>query len=221
MKTNQNMIRKMGNFDVTQRTKDGMFNATMLLKQWNESTGSEKELKKFFINKQTDEFINVLVNEENLHGYNSTYVKSRASRGKNAGTWMHPFLFIKFAMWINPRFEYQVIKFVYDEMVKYRKEAGSAYIELGKAISKLVAKDFMPRAMQKVSEAINFVVFNEHESSIRNKYGNEEKQRELYELEKKITDLINEGFINNYDNVVSYLRKQWQTKNNPKVFLNN
>ena len=35
MKTNQNMIRKMGDFEVVQRTKDGMFNATGLLKQWN------------------------------------------------------------------------------------------------------------------------------------------------------------------------------------------
>ena len=26
----------MGNFDVIQRTKDGFFNATSLLKQWNE-----------------------------------------------------------------------------------------------------------------------------------------------------------------------------------------
>ena len=35
MKTNVNMIRTMGNFNVTQRTKDGFFNATELLKQWN------------------------------------------------------------------------------------------------------------------------------------------------------------------------------------------
>ena len=36
MKTNQEMIRKMGNFNVIQRTKDGMFNATDLSKQWND-----------------------------------------------------------------------------------------------------------------------------------------------------------------------------------------
>ena len=33
MKTNQNLLRKMGEFDVTQRTSDGMFNATELMKQ--------------------------------------------------------------------------------------------------------------------------------------------------------------------------------------------
>lgn len=36
MKTNQLMKRKMGEFNVTQRTKDGLFCATELLRQWNE-----------------------------------------------------------------------------------------------------------------------------------------------------------------------------------------
>lgn len=36
MITNQVMKRPMGNFLVEQRTKDSMFNATNLLKQWNE-----------------------------------------------------------------------------------------------------------------------------------------------------------------------------------------
>lgn len=40
---------------------------------------------------------------------------------------MHPILFVKFAMWLNPRFEVQVIKFVYDQMLKYRNDAGDAY----------------------------------------------------------------------------------------------
>ena len=33
MITNQIMLRKMGEFDVAQRTQDCMFNATLLLKQ--------------------------------------------------------------------------------------------------------------------------------------------------------------------------------------------
>lgn len=36
MITNQVMKRPMGNFLVEQRTKDSMFNATNLLKQWND-----------------------------------------------------------------------------------------------------------------------------------------------------------------------------------------
>ncbi|MBC7407182.1 MAG: KilA-N domain-containing protein [Arcicella sp.] len=39
-------------------------------------------------------------------------IKSKANKGVNAGTWMHPILFIDFAMWINPKFKVKVLKFV-------------------------------------------------------------------------------------------------------------
>ena len=208
MKTNQLMKRKMGEFNVTQRTKDGFFCATELLRQWN-------ELKEFFYNKNTKEFIDALLEEEKLSTKNLAYLKLR---GKSGGTWMHPVLFVKFAMWLNPRFEVQVIKFVYDEMIKYRNEAGDAYNKLGSAVSKIVRKDFMPQAMQKVGEALNWIVFNEHERNIRNQYGEEKKQRELYELERKVADLINEGFIKSYDQMITYLKNVYRHKYLPAVF---
>lgn len=131
---------------------------------------------------------------------------------------MHPILFIKFAMYLSPRFEYHVLKFVADEMIRYRNDAGDAYKELSSAIMKIVPKDFMPKAMQKVGEALNWVVFNNHEKMLRNKHGDEMKQRELWQLEKKIADLINEGFISNFDNLIIYLRNQYQKRNYPQVF---
>ena len=224
MKTNQLMKRKMGEFNVTQRTKDGFFCATELLRQWNEYANlnrensphlKQKDLKEFFYNKNTKEFIDALLEEEKLSTKNLAYLKLR---GKSGGTWMHPVLFVKFAMWLNPRFEVQVIKFVYDEMIKYRNEAGDAYNKLGSAVSKIVRKDFMPQAMQKVGEALNWIVFNEHERNIRNQYGEEKKQRELYELERKVADLINEGFIKSYDQMITYLKNVYRHKYLPAVF---
>ena len=224
MKTNQLMKRKMGEFNVTQRTKDGFFCATELLRQWNEYANlnrgnsphlKQKDLKEFFYNKNTKEFIDALLEEEKLSTKNLAYLKLR---GKSGGTWMHPVLFVKFAMWLNPSFEVQVIKFVYDEMIKYRNEAGDAYNKLGSAVSKIVRKDFMPQAMQKVGEALNWIVFNEHERNIRNQYGEEKKQRELYELERKVADLINEGFIKSYDQMITYLKNVYRHKYLPAVF---
>ena len=224
MKTNQLMKRKMGEFNVTQRTKDGFFCATELLRQWNEYANlnrgnsphlKQKDLKEFFSNKNTKEFIDALLEEEKLSTKNLAYLKLR---GKSGGTWMHPVLFVKFAMWLNPRFEVQVIKFVYDEMIKYRNEAGDAYNKLGSAVSKIVRKYFMPQAMQKVGEALNWIVFNEHERNIRNQYGEEKKQRELYELERKVADLINEGFIKSYDQMITYLKNVYRHKYLPAVF---
>lgn len=216
MKTNQNMIRKMGEFDVIQRTSDSMFNATILIKQWNQYSGMKKEIGDFFYNENTKEFISALVIEENLNTQNSPYL---TTRGKNGGTWMHPLLFIDFAMWLNSSFKVKVLKFVYDEMIKYRNEAGDEYLNLGSAIRKIVPSDFMQVAMKKIGEALNWVVFNSHESGIRNKYGDEQKQRELSSLERKVSDLINEGFITDFKQVVVYLRKLYQEKNYPKVFI--
>lgn len=206
MKTNVIMTRKMGEFEVLQRTNDGMFNATVLLKQWNEFAGMQKSLDHFFENNKTIDFIEVLEIEENLHGRNSVYVKSRASRGANAGTWMHPFLFIKFAMWLNARFEYQVIKFVYDELIKYRHLAGDNYNKLCASLSRFGDVDY-----HEVGKILNYVVFNTHERGIRN-LATPKQVEELQQLERDAIKYIDMGFVNNYAQFKSIMRKEWQKR---------
>lgn len=233
MKTNQEMVRKMGNFNVVQRTSDGYFNATYLLKQWNNNAKSKSVNSTDLKTRDLDNFwkstnLDLLMSEiaENELGFKSRNfgdlknALSKACRGKkNGGTWMHPILFVKFAMYLSPRFEYHVLKFVADEMIRYRNEAGDAYRELSSAVQKIVPKGFMPVSMKKVGEALNYVVFNQHEKMLRNKQGDEKKQRELWQLEKKVADLINEGFITSFDNLIAYLRKQYSKRNSPSVFL--
>lgn len=211
------MIRPMGQFHVEQRTKDGMFNATALLKQWNESKGMKKEIKDYLENKNTQEFITALIKEENLDMGNYPYVKSKARADRGGGTWMHPLLFIDFAMWINPTFKVKVLRFVYDQMIKYRNDAGDAYKELGSAVSSIVDKAFMPVAMSNISKGINYVVFGDHYALIRNDKGEENMQRELFDMERKVADLINEHFLNKYDDVMNYLRMKWRDKFTPSV----
>ena len=84
---------------------------------------------------------------------------------------MHPYLFIDFAMWINPSFKYDVLKFVYDKMIDYRNKAGDAYKTLATNVQKLVGSNFMPIAMRRIGEAINWIIFNCHEKDLRNKFG--------------------------------------------------
>lgn len=115
-----------------QRTKDGMFNATSLLKQWNSvKSNSKRDLDNFWKTSRLTHFMSeVAENELGFKTVNSTALKkhlTKIGRGKYGGTWMHPYLFIKFAMWLNARFEYQVIKFVYDELIKHRHLAGDNY----------------------------------------------------------------------------------------------
>lgn len=167
----------------------------------------------------TKEYIKVIVSEEILHGQNSAYVKSRASRGQNAGTWMHPLLFIDFAMWLNPKFKLNVIEFVSDELIRYRNEAGDTYKALSAAIYPLVGKADMPKTMASIAKAMNFVVYNNHEAQLRNKQADELLLKELCELQKDITKLINFGFINSIDQIKNFLRKQWQNKWNPNALI--
>jgi len=214
MKTNQLMTRPMGQFKVIQRTLDGMFNATDLLTQWNKASGQQKQISHYTDNATTQEFMQALMNEEDIKERKSVLLQNR---GKNGGTWMHPFLFLDFAMWINPTFKVKVIKFVYDEMIKYRNDAGDAYRDLGCAVGKIVNKSFMPVAMSNISKAINYCVFNAHETMLRNKEGDENKMRDLWQLERKVADLIDEGFINSYDKVMNYLRGVWRNRYTPRI----
>lgn len=217
MKTNQNLIRKMGEFDVIQRTSDGMFNATTLLKAWNASgAGSRKEMGDYFATKSTDEYINALLSESEFTDGNSPYVKSRASRGENAGTWMHPLLFIDFAMWLNPTFKVKVLRFVYDQLIQYRNDAGDSYKEMASAICKIVPKGEQAKAIKEISMANNHIIYGTHEREIRNKQAEEGKIKQLDELQTDITKLISDGFICNYSSLLNYLRRKWTQKYQPK-----
>ncbi len=209
MKTNQIMTRKMGNLDVHQRTKDGYFNATSLLKQWNKKNGAKKEVASFFKMDQTKAFIEVLAAEEDLHTAKSPYVKSRASRGKNAGTWMHPYLYIDFAMWINPKFKYHVIRFVYDQLIEYRHLAGDNYLTICRAVQRFDNVDY-----RKLAKALNYIVFDKHESGTLRQYATQEELKELVGLQKQFAFAIDMGYIKTFDTLINEMRRIYSIKNN-------
>lgn len=221
------MIRTIGDYLVVQRTSDGYFDGMELLRQWNSKEENPKrQMSKFLEQEQTKEFIKALVEDEshvanNLHGDNQVFTKIKGRITKNGKTpdkvWMNPLLFIEFAMWINPTFKVKVLRFVYDEMIKYRNDAGDAYKELSSSVSKIVPKAFMRDAMKKIAEALNWIIFNNHESMIRNK-GDEEKLRNLFQLERKVSDLIEDGFITDYNSLIGYLRKLYYKEHCLPVF---
>ena len=199
----------MNNFSILQRTKDGMFNATNLLNQWNNVKGNPKrDLSKFWEQDGVKDFIEVMINEENLHTPVEAYVKSKASRGENAGTWMHPILFIKFAMWLNPRFEYFVIKFVYDELIKYRHSAGDNYRSLTSSAQKLEGVDFA-----KIAKALNYIVFCKHDENLR-QLATKEQLKELSDLQSKLAFSIDMGYIRTADALINEMRRIYDMKYN-------
>lgn len=204
MKTNVNMVRKMGDFDVTQRTKDGMFNATLLLKQWNLDKNMNKSVNDFLKLKQTKQYIEVLCDD-----FKDGESPALKTRGKKASTWMHPYLFIDFAMWINPKFKLQVVKFVYDQLIKNRHDAGDNYNVLSRAGARLKGYNY-----SEVATALNYIVFNKKEKGLRNS-ATEEQLKELSELESNLAFSINNGLIKSYKLLVDTLRNMWSEKHQP------
>lgn len=230
MKTNQVMLRKMGVFEVQQRTSDGYFDGAALLYQWKQTNPKCRDTVKDFIEQsKVQTFLSELEKEMGDNAQPQKWdmanlqsvVLIKGRNTKNGRTkdqvWMHPYLFIKFAMWINPKFELQVIKFVADEMIKYRNMTGDAYKRLAEAISKLVGKDKMKDFMPKIAKAINLIVFGNHETNERNKHGNEKLQRDLFRFELKVAELIEEGFIKSEEELTQYLRKKWDEKFVPSI----
>lgn len=226
MKTNQNLTRKMGDFDVIQRTSDGYFDANLLLGAWNKTKGnSQRKMTEFTERPNTNEFIDELKCELISMGEVSPMaefqpiikIKGRMTKkGKTKDqVWMHPYLFIKFAMWINPRFEVKVIKFVYDQLIQYRNDAGDSYKTMASAICTIVPKGNQAKAIAEISKANNYIIFGNHAKEIRNKEAEEKTMRSLDELQKDITKLIDDGFISNYESLMAYLRNKWKKAYQP------
>lgn len=222
MKTNQEMVRYIDNFSVVQRTSDGYFDGSELLRQWNSVEGNpRRQMSKFLESDNTSEFLKALAEDEShrskmLIGENQLLIKVRGRNTKQGKTpdkvWMNPLLFIKFAMWINPTFEVKVLRFVYDEMIKFRNLAGDAYPSMCKAVRSIIPEEVFRRKVKDLARSLNIIVYGKHESGMRNKIGDESKIRELYELEFQIAQWIEMGFIKNYEELKHALVKMYYRK---------
>lgn len=123
MKQNVPMIRDEA---FVQRTKDYYFNATLLIKKWNErNPNKEKQLGQFFANKETKDYIEQLKKE----GIEVPYITGRG-KGDNAGTWVHPNLFVDLAMWVSIEFKSKVLAYVVDKLIQMRCDAGDYHKEM-------------------------------------------------------------------------------------------
>ena len=212
MKTTQVMVRHIGEFVVSQKTKGEMFNATELLSQWNKKNPDKKrDLDNFWKVTNLTEFMSeVAENELGFKSADFTELKkslSKTTRGKyNGGTWMNKVLFMKFAMWLNPRFEYQVIKFMSDKMLLYRDLVGEGYKNLAKAVSEVVPKRNMPYYMQHIAKGINYIIAGDHKRMMRNELGEEEKQIEYERLQSHIIMSIESGLLSDGESILIHLR---------------
>lgn len=207
----------MGQFEVLQRTSDGFFDGAALLYQWNKVKGNpDRKMARFLESSETKGFLEALEDDlknqsANMHNADIQVfkkVKGRATRNGRTKdqVWMHPYLFIKLAMWINPKFELQVIKFVYDELIKNRHLAGDNYNVLTSAIATLPYADY-----REVAKAIQWIVFNTTGKNLRQS-ATQEQLKEISEIEHSLAFSINMGLIKDHFGLMNLLRNMYNKK---------
>jgi hypothetical protein len=209
------MVRKMGNFDVLQRTKDGYFDANSLLNQWNSKKDNpERKISRFLESPKTKEFINEISNDSpsaEMHdGFITAFYLKKGRNTEKGRTkdevWMHPYLFIDFAMWLNPKFKLSVIKFIYDQLIEQRTLAGDNYKSLSSSLTKLKGYSF-----QEVAKAIQWIVYNKTGKDLR-QTATQEQLQEINDIQTKLAFAIDMNYIISYEQLMNELRKLYNKK---------
>jgi hypothetical protein len=98
---------------VDQRQKDGYVNATHLCKAHREKTGERKDPSEWLSNKSAQSAIHKL---STVTGIPVTALVEVRQGGNHQGTWIHPRLAVRFAMWLSDDFSLQVEDWVHQWM---------------------------------------------------------------------------------------------------------
>lgn len=136
MITNQIMVRE---YSVEQRTKDGYFNGTSLLNYFNSLGKVQKQMNNYKKNQSSIDWINYLIEAEGVEE------PIKSSKGLSGATWMHPKVFIDFAMWVSLEFKSKAIEWVLDGLIKSRHDAGDYYNQM----AAVVMEDYVSKFQRK------------------------------------------------------------------------
>jgi len=202
MKTAVIIKRDLNGFPISQNSKNEMFNANDLLSIYNDKSETQKQIDSYLANKKTKEFMNLLVQDINLNTQKNGELEIdiiQTKRGKYGGTWMHPYLFTHFAMWISPEFNLMCIKWVYDNLIRVRNECGDGFKEVNDALSSSNGfKD--PFMYANEARMINKLIFGKPDKGQRNT-ATEEQLSMLKALQKTDIKLIEQGldYYERYD----------------------
>jgi len=195
MKTAVIMQRQeMNGFSIRQNSKSQFFNATDLVDAYNKNSGGVKRIQHYLDNEATKRFMVALAQAENENNRNSGYLENgliETKRGKNGGTWMHPYLFIDFAMWLSPEFKVTVIRWVYDNLIKLRNDAGDSFKEVNEALFDKYPS-LPPFGYSNEAKLINKLVFGSPDAGQRN-LATEDQLNKIKALQKADIKLIKQG----------------------------
>jgi hypothetical protein len=160
----------------------------------------KKQISSFYENITKQGAIKVL---KELNAY------STKGRGADRKVFTDPYIFVSVAMWINPDFKAKVIKWVGDQLIVNRIEAGSYFTKLTDAIKDKIVPSLNAKESKYIYSScailLNKSVFGKHEDNLRQTASKEELAK-LRDLEVEVSTLINVGYLKSYIDIKNYLK---------------
>lgn len=106
-----NLTHNLSGIAVNQRAIDGYINATALTTAHKEATGQRKDVANWLSNKRVQQTLEHL---SSITGIPVTglYQVFQGGIPENQGTWLHPKLSVRFAIWLSDDFGFQVENWV-------------------------------------------------------------------------------------------------------------
>lgn len=111
---------------IQQRTTDGYVNVTQLCKAHAQKTGERKDASEWFETEMAKAALATLAERLNVPA-TSLY---ESKRGRSGGTWVHPRVIVRFAMWLDNDFSLQVEDWVHEWMASAQNPIQMTFNEL-------------------------------------------------------------------------------------------
>lgn len=146
-------------------------------------------------------FIEMVENEGLLKILKKLKVYQTTGARQNKTTWTNPYIWMLVALEMHPEIYATTVVWLADKLIINRIEAGNFYKELSSAISQFENVDY-----SKVAKGLNYIIFDRHETGIRN-FATKEQLKKLYELESKFAFAINQGYLKTFNEFIEEMRK--------------
>ena len=131
MKTEQILERDFYDGRVRQRHQSRLFSANDLFDIYrSHNPTTKKTLQNYFALQSTKELVDTLEHVERIPANQVMDVRL----GKRGGTWVHAYVLIDLAMWLDTSFKVRVLGWVYDNLCYLRDAAGDDFKDLMQTI---------------------------------------------------------------------------------------
>ena len=169
MKTSVVISRNLNGVNVRQDSGNSFYNANDLLELHNKQTKEQKRLQDYLDNQSTKDTIDAILRDLQNNAKEREFENGvmKTKRGKNGGTWIHPYLMIDFAMWLSADFKVTVIRWFYDNLIQFRNDVGDGFKEVTDALFES-KPSLAPFAYSTEANMLNKLVFGEVGKGLRN-----------------------------------------------------